>query len=324
MIRFDKLTSLLERYRALGIDRQVDYEKFYLYSIITHSTAIEGSTLTELENQLLFDEGISSQGKTIMEQMMNLDLKRAYEESRVLAKSQVPITADILKHFAGLVMKNTGSTYNTALGQFSSADGDFRLVNVSAGFGGRSYMDYHKVPAKIDEFCKWLNEERTKKMTENERYALSFEAHYRLVTIHPWVDGNGRMARLLMNHIQFEFGLVPSKVLREDREEYILSLITARDAEDTSVFQEFMVDEMAKTLSAEIDGYLISTGIKKQKSRERILEELRVHPDYSSTQLAPIIGITQKGIEKQLAILKSQGLLRREGPDRGGRWVVEE
>ena len=322
MIRFDKLTSLLERYRALGIDRQVDYEKFYLYSIITHSTAIEGSTLTELENQLLFDEGISSQGKTIIEQMMNLDLKRAYEESRVLAKSQVPITADILKHLAGLVMKNTGSTYNTALGQFSSSDGDFRLVNVSAGFGGRSYMDYHKVPAKIDEFCKWLNEERSRKMIENERYALSFEAHYRLVTIHPWVDGNGRMARLLMNHIQFEFGLVPSKALREDREDYISSLITARDAEDTSVFHEFMVDEMVKVLSAEIDGYLISTGIKKQKSRERILEELKVHPDYSSTQLAPIIGITQKGVEKQLAVLKSQGLLRREGPDRGGRWVV--
>ena len=324
MIRFNILTPLLERYRDLEIDRQVDYEKFYLYSIITHSTAIEGSTLTELENQLLFDEGISSQGKTIMEQMMNLDLKRAYEESRVLAQANVPITADILKHLAGLVMKNTGSTYNTALGQFSSADGDFRLVNVSAGFGGRSYMDYHKVAAKIDEFCKWLNGERSKRMTEEERYALSFEAHYRLVIIHPWVDGNGRMARLLMNHIQFEFGLVPSKVLREDRGEYISSLITAREADDTSVFHEFIVDEMVKTLSAEIDGYLISTGIKKQKSRERILAELRSHPDYSSTQLAPIIGITQKGIEKQLAILKSQGLLRREGPDRGGYWVVEE
>ena len=58
MIRFNILTPLLERYRDLEIDRQVDYEKFYLYSIITHSTAIEGSTLTELENQLLFDEGL--------------------------------------------------------------------------------------------------------------------------------------------------------------------------------------------------------------------------------------------------------------------------
>lgn len=44
----------------MGIDQQIDYSKFYLYSIITHSTAIEGSTVTELENQLLFDEGITA------------------------------------------------------------------------------------------------------------------------------------------------------------------------------------------------------------------------------------------------------------------------
>ena len=77
----DQLIALIERYKQLGIDSQIDYEKFYLYSIITHSTAIEGSTVTEIENQLLFDQGITAKGKTIVEQMMNLDLKRAYEES---------------------------------------------------------------------------------------------------------------------------------------------------------------------------------------------------------------------------------------------------
>ena len=50
------LQKLLEQHRELGISEQLDYDKFYLYSIITHSTALEGSTLTELENQLLFDE----------------------------------------------------------------------------------------------------------------------------------------------------------------------------------------------------------------------------------------------------------------------------
>ena len=48
------LTDTLARYNELGINRQLDYEKLYLYSIITHSTAIEGSTVTEIENQLLF------------------------------------------------------------------------------------------------------------------------------------------------------------------------------------------------------------------------------------------------------------------------------
>ena len=74
------LKEVIEKYNSLGINQQLDYDKFYLYSIITHSTAIEGSTVTEIENQLLFDEGISA-NKPIKEQMMNLDLKKAYEKS---------------------------------------------------------------------------------------------------------------------------------------------------------------------------------------------------------------------------------------------------
>ena len=76
-----ELQAVLDKYRSLGISQQIDYDKFYLYSIITHSTAIEGSTVTEIENQLLFDEGISAKGKPLVEQLMNLDLKHAYEQS---------------------------------------------------------------------------------------------------------------------------------------------------------------------------------------------------------------------------------------------------
>ena len=54
----EKLIEVLAEYRQLGIAEQIDYDKFYLYSLITHSTAIEGSTMTEIENQLLFDKGI--------------------------------------------------------------------------------------------------------------------------------------------------------------------------------------------------------------------------------------------------------------------------
>lgn len=328
----DQLTALIERYKQLGIDSQIDYEKFYLYSIITHSTAIEGSTVTEIENQLLFDEGITAKGKPLMEQMMNLDLKRAYEESIRLAKNHTDITVDILKALSHLVMQNTGSTYSTALGDFSSANGDLRLVNVTACVGGRSYLSYKKVPAKLQEFCDWLNAQRKRSMSQTERYDLSFESHYRLVTIHPWADGNGRMARLIMNYIQFEFGLVPAKVLKEDKGDYINALIATREADDLSVFLEFMTSEMIKTLSYDIDIFLKSmdeggeksrpTVELRQKSRERILRLLKDHPNYTARKLAEIIGITPKAIEKHLAKLKAEGLIRRDGPDKGGSWTV--
>lgn len=332
MNKKDQLIALIERYKQLGIDSQIDYEKFYLYSIITHSTAIEGSTVTEVENQLLFDEGITAKGKPLVEQMMNLDLKRAYEDSIRQARSHTDITIDRLKYLSHLVMQNTGSTYKTALGDFSSADGDLRLVNVTAGVGGRSYMSYQKVPAKLQEFCDWLNAQRKRPMSQLERYNLSFEAHYRLVTIHPWADGNGRMARLVMNHIQFEFGLIPSKVLKEDKGEYINALIATREADNTAVFLDYMTGEMIKTLSADIEAFLKSTGEsgeknwttgeKKQKSRVKILRMLKDHPSYSARKLAEEIGITPKAIEKHLAKLKAEGLIQRDGPDKGGSWTV--
>ena len=333
MTGMDSVIALVEQYKQLGIDSQIDYEKFYLYSIITHSTAIEGSTVSEIENQLLFDEGISAKGKTIMEQMMNLDLKMAYEESIKLAREHTDFSVEMLKRLSHLVMQRTGTIYKTALGDFSSADGDLRLVNVTAGVGGSSYLSYRKVPAKLEEFCQWVNAERAKPMSAAQRYKLSFEAHYRLVTIHPWADGNGRMARLVMNHLQFEFGLIPAKILKEDKADYIYALIATRENDDMAHFLEFMADEMLKTLSGDIRSFLESTREesrekpvkgreKKIKSREKILAILKEHPEYSSAKLAKEIGISDKGVEKQLAKLKAECRLTHIGPDKGGHWQV--
>ena len=61
---------------------------------------------------------------------------------------------------------------------------------------------------------------------------------------------------------------------------------------------------------------------KKQKSRERIIQILKEHPDYSARKLAEIIGVTPKAIEKHLARLKADGIIQRDGPDKGGSWRV--
>ena len=134
----DILQNLSRQYRELGITDQIDYEKFYLYSIITHSTAIEGSTVTEVEAQLLFDEGITSGKRTMMEQMMNLDLKEAYDYGMQWIKRHEPITTEWLIMLASKAMARTGAEYNAMGGSFSAARGELRNLNVTAGFGGRS------------------------------------------------------------------------------------------------------------------------------------------------------------------------------------------
>ena len=333
----NKLEQLVTRYREQGIDNQIDYDKFYLYSLITHSTAIEGSTITELENQIMFDHGVSLKGKSIEEQSMNLDLKAAYEKAIEFAKQHKPITIDMLILLSALVMKNTGKEYNTALGNFSSARGELRLLNVTAGVGGRSYMNYSKVPVKLAEFCEQLNNERAKAstMSIDELYQMTFDAHYNLVTIHPWADGNGRMARLVMNMLQFEFGLIPTKILKEDKEEYIKALVATREDDDLDIFRGFMTSMMEQNLQNEIATYLESVGDEESgektqkgrekpiKSREKIVALLSEDGKSSATALAEKIGISSKAVEKHLANLKASGVIERIGPAKGGYWKVK-
>ena len=328
----NKLEQLVTRYRELGIDNQIDYDKFYLYSLITHSTAIEGSTITELENQIMFDHGISIKGKSIGEQSMNLDLKTAYEKAIEFTKQHKPITTEMLVLLSALVMKNTGKEYKTALGDFSSARGELRLLNVSAGIGGRSYMNYSKVPMKLAEFCEQLNASRAKasEMSMDELYRLTFDAHYQLVTIHPWADGNGRMARLVMNMLQFEFGLIPTKILSKDKEEYIKALVATREDDDLEIFRAFMSSMMEQNLLSEIANYLESIGEeeeesreKPQKSREKIVALLSEDGKLSAMALAGKLGISAKSVEKHLANLKADGIIQRIGPAKGGHWKVK-
>lgn len=154
------ILDTLEEYKRFGFQEQIDYEKFYLYSIITHSTAIEGSTMTEIENLLLFDEGLSAKGKSIIEQNMNLDLKAAYERSMDMARKHTPFSIDMLKELSSIVMRRTGTAYSTLGGTFDSSKGDLRLVNVTAGAGGKSYMNHLKVPQRLKDFCEEMNERR--------------------------------------------------------------------------------------------------------------------------------------------------------------------
>lgn len=335
-----RLITLTAQFKQLGIDQQIDYEKFYLYSLITHSTAIEGSTVTEVENQLLFDEGISAKGRTIAEQLMNLDLKTAYEQSIAYAKSHTDITIDLLKQLSSIVMRNTGSTYNTALGTFSSTNGDLRLLNVTAGVGGRSYMNYTKIPIKLAEFCELLNQQRKNADQLNliQLYILSFDAHFHLVTIHPWADGNGRMSRLLMNQLQFEFGLIPTKIDRVRKAEYIEALIATRESDDMDIFRNYMLDEHIRNLELMIHNYQISIDqesvstinvpvnvpVNITERQKQILHLIQANSTVTIQQLSEVLNVSGKTIRRDIDSLKQLNVLVRTDSDKKGEWQIIE
>ena len=251
-----EIEKLNQEFITLGISQSVDYEKYYLYSLIAHSTSIEGSTLTEIETQLLFDEGLTAKGKPLVHHLMNEDLKKAYDFAKEEAKLQTKLTPSFLQQLNAILMRATGSVHNVAAGTFDSSIGEYRLCGVTAGVGDRSYMNYQKVPAKVEELCSSLNEKKQHSNSLKEQYELSFNAHLNLATIHPWADGNGRTSRLLMNYLQFGMGLFPTKVFKEDRADYILSLQQAQETENNQPFLDFMTEQLKKGLALEIERFL--------------------------------------------------------------------
>ena len=293
------LLKLLQKHKELGISEQIDYEKFYLYSIITHSTAIEGSTVTEVEAQLLFEEGITSSKRTLQEQMMNLDLKAAYEYGIQWIKLHKPITVDWLVSLAAKVMARTGSEYNSIGGSFSSAKGELRKLNVTAGPGGSSYLAYQKVPSRLEQFCNDLNKRRSAIDSDNVAavYDLSFWAHYELVTIHPWADGNGRTSRLLMNLLQMEFGVLPTKVLKEDKSEYIQALIDSRENDDINIFLDCMTQLHLQHIKKDIDVFVKSTSaemVDKQALKEKMVDKWSIKPSLAEKLVDILVFMADK------------------------------
>ena len=327
------IADLTEKYRRLGIADQIDSRKFYLYSLITHSTAIEGSTVTELENQLLFDEGTTAKGRSMIEQLMNLDLKAAYDYGMDWILKHEDFTVGQLRRLSSMVMARTGSEYNTSLGSFSSAKGDLRLVNVSAGFGGHSYLSFQKVPSRLEEFCKELNRRRRKVKADDIEaiYNLSFWAHYELVTIHPWADGNGRVSRLVMNLLQMEHDLPATKVMKEEKSEYIEALVKSREQDDVSIFTNTMMRLHEKHINDEIQVFLKDIGEPDEKAavkrnteenRQAILDFVSKNGNTKAEALVQFLGLSPSRTRDYLRQMVQEGLLVTQGANKNRTYSI--
>ncbi len=247
----EQLKILRQQYLDAGIEQEIDYQKYNEYLFSCHSTAIEGSTLTYNEVQALLDDDISIGGKPFVHQQMNKDHYRALQYIKKLAKEKKTINVDVLKTINAHVMQSTGSVVKCMLGEFDSSRGDLRLVNVRAG--GARFMDCEKVPGRLEEFCNLYNQKINNIKSWKERFTLATWAHFNLVNIHPWSDGNGRTARLLMQYTQLHGREPMIMMFNEDKPAYYDALDKTREKEGINPLLEFLIKQQEKHFETQLN-----------------------------------------------------------------------
>lgn len=244
---YTELETLIERLKKM-YECEPDMEKHSQYAITYNSTAIEWSALSANEVADLLDIGKPAKNREFFSNLMVFDHHNALIYAQENAIQKQPITETLIKTISAMVMKNTGSKYKTSLGEFDSSNGDYRLVGVHAG--RKTFPDYKKVPSMMKQLIAYINNEQ-KKQTINV-FSLAIEIHFRFVSIHPFADGNWRVARLLMNYILAYYGFPMLIVFKSDKIKYIDTLYKAQETEDITPLYDFMFKQYIKFVKHEI------------------------------------------------------------------------
>jgi len=245
-----ELMRLNHEYKNLNLQDVIDYDKFCVISIVWHSTKIEGCSLTETDTKVLLENDITAAGKPLKDHLMIKDHFAAFQYIKEQAKHKRKLSLEFIQEIGGLVMKHTGSFTNTILGSFDTTKGDLRLAQVYVD--KKYFPDYKKVPNLLEQLCKSVNE-KIDSIKDMEILKLAADVHYNFVNIHPFGDGNGRTARLLMNYIQLYHNEPLIKIFTEDRTEYINTLNESEEKENLEIFRDFIGKQETKFLKAEID-----------------------------------------------------------------------
>lgn len=252
-MNIQSIENLATKHKSLS-QGVIDYEKYAYYAITHHSTAIEGSTLTETQVVDLLEYGKTAKNKPFEHHQMVFDHYQALQFVVAEAQKKREMSISFIKEIAQKTMNSTGGFVQTVLGTYDIAKGDFRLSAVRAG--NRTFPDYKKVPALVEKLCEITNDALKSHLQSSfeAKCKIAFQLHFEFVSIHPFGDGNGRTSRLLMNYVQSYFDLPLSIVYKQDRLKYIEALEKARNIEHCSPFFDFMFRQYEKFLKAEIKG----------------------------------------------------------------------
>ena len=226
-----------------------------------HSDAIEGNTLTLQETKLVIEEGITIGGKPLKDHIEARNDAEAFDLMIEIVNSNKQITQEIIQQLHEFVTK--GILKNP---------GQYRTGNVGITGADIKPPSFLKIVKLMDQYVLNIKKLRLHPIKK------SAYIHHELVRIHPFWDGNGRVARLLTNFYLMKKGYPPIVIQKEDRKNYYKSLNKA-DHGDLSDFASFIARAVNESLQ-----YYLSSFIEEE--RPVSLSELSKKSDYSQEYLS--------------------------------------
>ena len=228
----DKLKIEIERIKPLNADELKQLKDYYKIGLTYSSNAIEGNSIDETETKIIIEDGLTIGGKSLREHFEVIGHAEAYEYIYSLVKNKTIKESDIKKiHY--LFYRHIDE--NNA--------GKYRKVKVY--ITGSEYMPPapDNVPPRMTELVE--NFKKLKK--ENHPVVFAALAHKELVAVHPFTDGNGRVARLLMNLILMQAGFPIAIIPPVLRRNYIQALEKAHTKKDCNDFIKFIAGCVKQT-----------------------------------------------------------------------------
>jgi len=235
--RIDEKKKLLDSFRPLPPALVKNLDEWFKIALTYTSNAIEGNTLTHQETALVIEKGITIGGKTVTEHLEAINHAKAIDFIKDLAKKKKEdICLDDILSIHRIILQGINPKHA----------GVFRTVMVRILGSKNTFPNYLKVPILMTEFMQWLT------TTKDHPVIVASMAHFKLVSIHPFVDGNGRAARLLMNLLLLQQGYPFAIIKKEDRKAYIDSLEQATSSGTLTTFNDIIFQAVESSL----DSYL--------------------------------------------------------------------
>lgn len=230
--RIERLKAALDDLRPIPVQSLGRLRRWFDVELTYTSNAIEGNTLTAVETELVIDKGVTIAGKPLKDHLEAVDHYEAIGLARHLARDGRAPTETDIRALHGMVLRR--SQPDTA-GRYADQG---RFIRTDEG--RHIFPDPTEVPALMQAFVAWLGDAEMD-------YATAFEAHRKLVVIHPFNDGNGRTARLLMNLLLIRSGHPPVSIRPQDRARYIDALAAGEAGIDA--FSGLLMERLEATLA---------------------------------------------------------------------------